>query len=159
MIYVIQKYIVMALGHEFLPQPQSKHGCPGRRPWATFINSPTHKSRGRHYAICHGTERHESSTGKGGSIYRPGVKNWGISTRFRHRRRREKFLSTFFEIFGKFVNKNAIKSDFRCVVGRYISKISKNRRFWGKNTSTNFQEFWDTSTKVPTPTPTNIPGV
>ena len=32
---------------------------------------------------------------------------------------------TFFEFFGKFVNKNAIKSDFWGVVCRYISKISK----------------------------------
>ena len=73
---------------------------------------------------------------RGGSIYRPGVKKWRYFYTFsapkapkmgflRRRRRREKFLSTFFEIFGKFVNKNAIKSDFWGVVGRYISKISK----------------------------------
>ena len=42
------------------------------------------------------------------------------------------FLSTFFKIIGKFVNKNAIKSDFRGVVGRYISKISKKSRCLGK---------------------------
>ena len=55
-----------------------------------------------------------------------GSKNGDISTHFRRRRRRrEKFLSTFFEIFGKFVNKNAIKNDFWGVVCRYISKISK----------------------------------
>ena len=81
-------------------------------------------------------------------------------------RRREKFLSTFFEIwkcfrtffefFGKFVNKNAIKRDFWGFVGRYISKISKKSPFLGKNTSTNFQNFLDTSTKVPT-TPPQIP--
>ena len=55
---------------------------------------------------------YELSLRQGGSIYRSGAENWGISTRFRRRRRREKFLSTFFEIFGKVVNKNAIKSDF-----------------------------------------------
>ena len=33
----------------------------------------------------------------------------------------------FFEIFGKFVNRNAIKSDCWGVVGRCISKISKKR--------------------------------
>ena len=33
-----------------------------------------------------------------------------------------KIFEHFFEIFGKFVNKNAIKSDFWGVVGRYISK-------------------------------------
>ena len=53
----------------------------------------------------------------------------------RRRSRREKFLSTFFEIwkllstffeiFGKFANKNTTKSDFWCGVGRFISKISK----------------------------------
>ena len=60
----------------------------------------------------------------------------------RRRRRREnslstffeilKFYSTFFEIFEIFVGKNAIKSDFWGVVGRYISKISKEYPFWGK---------------------------
>ena len=54
----------------------------------------------------------------------------------------------FFEVFGKIFNKNAIKRDFWGVVGRYISKISKKSPFLGKNTSTNFQKFWDTSTKV-----------
>ena len=62
-----------------------------------------------------------------------------------------KILSTFFESFGKFVNKNAIKKDFWGIVGRYISNISKNSPFWGENTSTNFNKFWDTSTKVPIP--------
>ena len=61
-----------------------------------------------------------------------GSKNGDISTRFRRQRRREKFLSTFFEIFGKFVNKNAIKSDFWGVVCRYISKISKKSLISGK---------------------------
>ena len=41
-------------------------------------------------------------------------------------------MRTFFEIFGKFVNKNAIKSDFWSAVGRYISKISKKSPFLGK---------------------------
>merc|ERR1712175_52012 len=50
----------------------------------------------------------------------------------RRRRRREKFLSTFFEIFGKFVNKNEIKSDFWGVVCRYILKISKKSPILGK---------------------------
>ena len=44
----------------------------------------------------------------------------------------EKILSTFFEVFGKFVNKNAIKSDFWGVVCRYISKISKKSPILGK---------------------------
>ena len=80
---------------------------------------------------------------RGGSFYRPGVKKLGYFYTFsapkapkmcflRRRRRREKFLSTFFEIFGKFVNKNAIKSDFWGVVCRYISKISKKSSILGK---------------------------
>ena len=48
-------------------------------------------------------------------------------------RRREKFLSTFLEIFGKFVDKNAIKSDFWGGHGRNISKISKKYPVWEKN--------------------------
>ena len=71
----------------------------------------------------------------------------------RRGRRREKFLSTFleiwkilitiFEIFGKFVNKNAIKSDFWGIAGRYISKISKKIPVFGRKihpaTSKNFE--------------------
>ena len=36
-------------------------------------------------------------------------------------------------------------------------KFRKNPRFWEKNTSTNFQKFGDTSTKVPTTPAKNIP--
>ena len=104
----------------------------------------------------------------GGSIYRPGVKKLGYfytfsapkapKTCFLQRRRcREKFLSTFFEIFGKFVNKNAIKSDFWGVVCRYISKISKKSLILGK-------KYFYTRTKISKvllqrwghPTPKNI---
>ena len=59
------------------------------------------------------------------SIFQGGI---GKRVFLRHRRRSENFLSTFFEIwkflftffeiFGKFVNKNAIKSDSRGVVGK-----------------------------------------
>ena len=56
---------------------------------------------------------------------------------FEHFFRNSKVFSTFFDVFGKFVNKNAIKSDFWGVVDRYISK---NSRFW-ENTPTNFQKF------------------
>ena len=89
-------------------------------------------------------------TSSGGSIYQGGktLENGGFS---RRRRRCEKFwalflkfenFKLFFESFGKFVNKNAIKSDLWGVVGRYISKISKNPRFGGKihlPTSKNFE--------------------
>ena len=47
----------------------------------------------------------------------------------RRRRRSEKFLSTFLVIFGKFVNKNAVKSGFLGGLGRNILKISKNAQF------------------------------
>ena len=66
----------------------------------------------------------------------------------------QKILSTFFEISGKFVNKNAIKSEFRGGLGGYISKNSKNAHF--------FEVFeihlprpppYSTSTKVPRPPP------
>jgi len=50
----------------------------------------------------------------------------------RRRRRSEKFLSTFLDIFGKFVNKNAVKSGFWGGLGRSISKISKNAHFLEK---------------------------
>ena len=52
-----------------------------------------------------------------------------------------KFLNPFSDIFGKFVNKYAIKSDFGGGLGRYILKISKKYPFWGENTSTNGQKF------------------
>ena len=70
---------------------------------------------------------------KGGGIFpQSSRKNWGISPHFRRRRRREKFLSTFFEIFVKFVNKNAIKSDFWGDCVEVSRKFSKNPRFWQK---------------------------
>ena len=40
-------------------------------------------------------------------------------------------FSTFFEIFGKFVDKNEIKSDFWGGIGRYVTKISKKYPFLG----------------------------
>ena len=43
-----------------------------------------------------------------------------------------KVWALFSIFFGKFVNKNAIKSDFWGVVGWYISKISKKSPFLGK---------------------------
>ena len=52
---------------------------------------------------------------------------------FEHFFRNLKILSTFFENFGKFVDKNAIKSDFWGGVGRYISKILKKIPFSGEN--------------------------
>ena len=82
------------------------------------------------------------SPSRGGSIYQGGgAKNWKKGF-FRGAKGAVKFLSTFseilkifstfFEIFGKFVNKNAIKRDLGDVVGRYISKISKKSPFFGK---------------------------
>ena len=53
-----------------------------------------------------------------------------------------KSLSTFFEIFGKFVNKNAIKSDFWGVVCRYISKISKKIPDFGQKVFLHRAKFW-----------------
>ena len=50
----------------------------------------------------------------------------------------KKILSTFYEIFGKFANKDAIKRDFWGGVGRHISKFSKNTHFWEKNTRPDF---------------------
>ena len=97
---------------------------------------------------------------KGGAIFpQSGRKNWGISPRFRRRRRREKFLSTFFEIFGKFVNKNAIKSDFWGDCVEVSRKFSKNPRFWQKSISTlgrNFEKYFYRGAL--TPLPKNLPG-
>ena len=91
----------------------------------------------------------------GGSIFpQSGRKNWGISPHFRRRRRREKFLSTFFEIFGKFVNKNAIKSDFWGVVCRYISKISKKIPDFGQKVflhRAKFRKYFSTGALTPLP--------
>ena len=87
----------------------------------------------------------------GGIASTRGQKSWKREEGSRRRRRREKFLGTFLEIFGKVVNKDAIESDFWGSVGRYNSKISKNTHFWEKNTSTIGQKFWDISTKVPGP--------
>ena len=64
-----------------------------------------------------------------------------------------KIFQPFLEIFGKFVNKNAIKSVFWGGHGRNISKISKNSHVLRKDTSTDGQKFWDTATKVPRPQP------
>ena len=61
-----------------------------------------------------------------------------------------KFLSTFFEIFGKLLYRNAIESDFLVLLVDTSQNFGKNTPFWGKNTSTNFQKFWYTSTKVST---------
>merc|ERR1711873_128078 len=69
-----------------------------------------------------------------------GVKKWRFIYMFsapktcfsRRRRRREKFLSTFFEIFVKFVNKNAIKSDFWGDLCRRTSKIFEKSSFLAK---------------------------
>ena len=87
-----------------------------------------------------------------------GSKNGDISTHFRRRRRREKFLSTFFEIFGKFVNKNAIKSDFWGVVCRYISKISKKIPDFGQKVflhRAKFRKYFSTGAL----TPPNLSGI
>ena len=75
-----------------------------------------------------------STSGEGQKIRKTGFP--------RRQRHHDKFLSAFYEIFGKFVNKNAIKSDFWGVAGRYISKISKKNPFFGEQihlpTSKNF---------------------
>merc|ERR1712240_470000 len=88
------------------------------------------------------------------SIYRLGPKNLGSSTRFRRRRRREKFLSTFFEIFVKFVNKNAIKVIFGVICVEVSRKFSKNPHFWQKSISTHarkFRKYFYTGALTPTP--------
>ena len=88
----------------------------------------------------------------GGDIYRLGPKKLGFIYTFsapkapktcfpRRRRRREKFLSTFFEIFGKFVNKNAIKSDFWGDLCRSISKIFEKSSFLAKKFIYKFRNF------------------
>ena len=68
----------------------------------------------------------------GGGVIPPGggkkLEKRGFSWR---RRRRENFLSAFWEIFGQFVNKNAIKSDFWGDLGRYFSKIFKQYQILG----------------------------
>ena len=45
-------------------------------------------------------------------FYRPGAKKLGYFVTFSASKAPRKFFKHFFEIFGKFVNKNAIKSDF-----------------------------------------------
>merc|ERR1711873_327671 len=88
-----------------------------------------------------------------------GVKKWRYFYTFsapktcfsRRRRRREKFLSTFFEIFVTFVNKNAIKSDFWVICVEVSRKFSKNPHFWQKSISTNFEIFESISTEVGSP--------
>ena len=74
----------------------------------------------------------------------------------RRRRRREKFLSTFFEIFVKFVNKNAIKSDFWGDCVEVSRKFSKNPRFWQKSISPHGRKFQSISPQVPSPPPKKI---
>ena len=57
----------------------------------------------------------------------------------------ENFLNTFLDIFGKFVNKNAVKSGFWDGLGRSISKISKNAHFLEKiifNYGKNLKHFY-----------------
>ena len=60
----------------------------------------------------------------------------------------QKILSTFFEIFVIFVNKNAIKIDFR---GDLCRSISKKSHFWQKSISTKDENFECISTEVPFP--------
>ena len=96
-----------------------------------------------------------------GDFILPGgvAKNWEIGG-FRGA---EGAAKIFWELFSKFeifcaliyhfwenCNKNATKSNFWEVLGNNISKTFKEYLFLGKNTSTNFQKFWDTFTKVPT---------
>ena len=45
----------------------------------------------------------------------------------------EKFLSTFLDIFGKFVNKNAVKSGFGVVLVEVSQKSRKMLIFWKKS--------------------------
>ena len=64
------------------------------------------------------------------------------------------FLSTFFEIFVKFVNKNAIKSDFWGDCVEVSRKFSKNPRFWQKSISTlgrNFEKYFYRGALTPPP--------
>ena len=75
--------------------------------------------------------------GRGFPSTHQGRKNWGIifgdeNVFFAAPKAPRKIFEHFFEIFGKFVNKNAIKSDFWGVVCRYISKISKKSSILGK---------------------------
>ena len=56
---------------------------------------------------------------EGGSFYQKGGQKIG------KKGRREKFLSIFLEIFGKFVNENTIQSGFCGGLGRNTSTITK----------------------------------
>ena len=60
--------------------------------------------------------------GGGGVIYIPGVKKLGYFYTFSAPKAPRKFFEHFCQIFGKFVNKNVVKSDFWGVICRYISK-------------------------------------
>ena len=51
------------------------------------------------------------------------------------------FFFTFLKIFGKFVNKNAIKMISGVLLVDTIQKFRKNTDLWEKNTSTNGQKF------------------
>ena len=54
----------------------------------------------------------------------------------------------FLEIFWKFANRNAIKVVFGMVLVEISQKFRKKIPFFGENTSTHSQKFWDTSTQV-----------
>ena len=85
-----------------------------------------------------------------GGFHLPGgqkLEERGVS---RRRRRREKSLSTSFEIFGKFVNKIAKKWDFGMVLVEISRKFRKKCPF--------FRRFRDISTKSPQNTSTKVPG-
>ena len=60
-----------------------------------------------------------------GSIYQGGGQKTGEKGGFRSAEVAAKNFEHFFEVFGKFVNKSAIKSDFGGGVGRYIYWILK----------------------------------
>merc|ERR1712163_110202 len=73
------------------------------------------------------------------------------------RRRRQKFLSTFFEIFGKFVNKNAIKVIFGVICVEVSRKFSKKSSFLAKKYFSTGRNFESISPQVPSPPSPKIP--
>ena len=93
--------------------------------------------------------------GGDGYFYRLGPKKLGCFYTFSAPKAPRKFLNTFFEIFVKFVNKNAIKSDFWGDLCRSISKIFEKSSFLAKKKYfykfQNFRKYFYRSGVTPSP--------
>ena len=77
----------------------------------------------------------------GGSIYPPGAKKLGHFYTFSAPKAPRKIFEHFFRNSWEICYKNAIKSSFWGVVGRYISEISKKSPFSGKKNFYKIQKF------------------